>query len=216
MPLRNDKDIMPVRRVGVKERGVTGRFFSFKLNRIVECESLLEMNFCYLLEFDKDVVEYEEQPETFILNGFRYTPDFRVVYANGATEFVEVKPFCKVPEYREKFRLIENHLREKGFRFRVWTEEDFNPVYLDNLKFLYRYIQQPSGYEMYAERVLSIIREAGKARIEDIIAVFPEKEIAEILPVIWHMIARNIIRADLNKPLNASCEVSCMEAQRWE
>ena len=216
MPLRNDKDIMPVRRVGIKEKGVTGRFFSFKLNRIVWCESLLEMDFCYLLEFERDVVEYEEQPETFVLNRSRYTPDFKVVYADGAVEFVEVKPSCKVLRYREKFRLIENYLREKGFRFRVWTEEDVNPVYLDNLKFLYRYIQQPSGYGIYAERVLSTIKRAGKARIEDVIAVFPEKERAKVLPVIWYMITRNILLADLNKPLNASCEVSCTEAQRWE
>ena len=207
---------MPVRKVGVKGKGVTAKFFSFKLNRIIECESLLEMDFCYLLEFKRDVVEYEEQPETFILNGFRYTPDFRMVHTDGAVEFVEVKPSCKVHEYREKFRLIESHLREKGFRFRVWTEEDVNPVYLDNLRFLYRYIGQPAGYSSYAERVLSAIRRAGKARIEDVIAVFPEKERAKVLPVIWYMIARNIIRTDLNKPLNASCEVSCTEAQRWE
>ncbi len=198
---------MPVRKIGVKGKGVTGRFFSFKMGRIIECESRLEKDFCYILEFDSRVFRYEEQPETFYIEDFKYTPDFRVDYIDGVTEFVEVKPSCMLSEYRKKFKLIDSYLRKDGFKFQMWTEQDVSPIYMDNLKFLYRYIKQPVGYRIYVEGVLSIIKKAERTRIKDVIAAFRERERAYVLPVIWHMIAKNVIRADFNKPLTNSCEV---------
>lgn len=58
-------------------------------------EGSLETEYCYHLEFDNNVVEYEAQPMGFHYYSQNvrrfYTPDFLVTYANGHKLYVEIK-----------------------------------------------------------------------------------------------------------------------------
>jgi len=71
---------MPVRKVSHHGKNIIGRFPSVKLERMVAYESLLELDFLYLLDFERDVITYEEQPVTIDYEHnrkqLRYTPDF--------------------------------------------------------------------------------------------------------------------------------------------
>jgi len=69
------------------------RFPSRKNHCSVPCDSLLEADFCLLLERDPRVVTYESHPVTVhsLEHHARYTPDFCVHYSNGDEVFFEVK-----------------------------------------------------------------------------------------------------------------------------
>jgi hypothetical protein len=55
---------MPVRKVSNRGGNIIGKFPSIKMRRMIAFESLLERDFIYLLDYDKDVEWFEEQPLT--------------------------------------------------------------------------------------------------------------------------------------------------------
>jgi hypothetical protein len=55
---------MPTRKIPNNYRSVTGMFASYKNNRAIGYESLLERDFFLFLEFDSEESTYEEQPFT--------------------------------------------------------------------------------------------------------------------------------------------------------
>ena len=144
----------PLRMVGV--------FRSIKANGYLHWESQLEKDFFRLLEVDSSVVFYAVQPEvlTYELNGKRreYTPDARVEYRCGRTEFVEVKyeDTAAKPKYQELFRIAKRAYEERDCGFRVMTEKDIRqePL-LENAKYLLDHrINRPS--ERFKSRVADV------------------------------------------------------------
>lgn len=75
---------MPVRKIKKNYRSVTGYFASVKNGRNIAYESLLERDFFLLLEFDRLVSSYEEQPLRLSYRygnkDLPYTPDALVQY----------------------------------------------------------------------------------------------------------------------------------------
>lgn len=119
-------------------------FFPSRKNHCqIICESVLEADYCLLLEFDKQVSKYQSQPETliFIESGekFTYTPDF-CVDSDEELFYVEVKPdrHRLSPKYQRKFRAAENLLRERGSTLQLVDSDDIHLHHqLCNLKVLY-------------------------------------------------------------------------------
>lgn len=65
--------------------------------RPILVESILEKKYTLHLDFDANVVRYQPQPKTFELtfddgSMHTYTPDFEVLFLDGSTSYVEVKP----------------------------------------------------------------------------------------------------------------------------
>jgi len=78
-----------------------GFFPSIKNGRPVAFESHIERDFLYLLEYDRNVVNYYEQPFTINYKQNdrqrRYTPDFLVIRSDK-TQVIEIKPYEKYIE----------------------------------------------------------------------------------------------------------------------
>lgn len=116
----------PVRHTG---RGFRAKFCSQKNRRMIRCESLLEMGFLHLAEFAKNVVTFEEQPVniSYRLHNRtrRYTPDFKMQWANGENWYVEVKPSTKLEteESQSKFAAIKDYFAAQGDTFITITEK---------------------------------------------------------------------------------------------
>lgn len=76
------------------------KFASTKNRCTIMCESSLEFDCCYHLEYSKDVVSYRSQPQgyqfPFNERNHPYTPDFFVQYKDGTSCFIEVKPLIKI------------------------------------------------------------------------------------------------------------------------
>ena len=84
------------REVSSDGEGKSGTFFSQKMGREVQYESLLEMHFLLKLEQIKEIVFYQEQPFiiSYELDGIprTYYPDVFFVIEDGRGVVVEVKP----------------------------------------------------------------------------------------------------------------------------
>lgn len=119
---------MPVRRPHSNGRTVIGRFPSLTMRRMVAYESLVELDYLYVIDQDRAVSSYEEQPfhipSTHEGQAHRYTPDFRVEEA-GRTIVVECKParYVDTDENRRTFTHARAWCADRGFTFRVVTAE---------------------------------------------------------------------------------------------
>jgi len=111
-------------------RRFRGYFPSRKLHRMVAWESLLERDAILLLEVSPGVVSFQEQPTLIrYFNGkvfCDYYPDFEVVLSDGSVFHLEVKTTSKLntPKVATQFTAIAAHYQEKGFGFRIVTEQE--------------------------------------------------------------------------------------------
>lgn len=140
---------MPVRKVSNRGGNVIGKFPSLKMKRMVSFESLIELDFIHLLEFEPEVEWFEEQPLTieyqFEGKALHYTPDFHIVRL-GRHQLVECKPdkFVDKAENQRKFRVATTWCTERGWDFEVVTADQLRAGYrLENIKFLTNYARHP-------------------------------------------------------------------------
>jgi hypothetical protein len=122
------------------------KFVSAKNGCTIMCESSLEYDCCYHLEYSEDVVSYCSQPKgyKYTFNGVShsYTPDFYVVYRDGSTGFIEVKPLKMTfePGFKEIFRCMQAEAHNLNTQLILVTDRQIrNGIYLENLKLVNRY-----------------------------------------------------------------------------
>jgi len=139
---------MPVRKVSNHGGNVVGRFPSAKMGRMIAFESLLERDFIYLLEYDRSVEWFEEQPLSieYVQEGKRlqYTPDFHLL-EHRQHVLVECKPtrFVETEENRRKFAAARVWCGEYDWEFRIMTDQQIRGGFrLQNVKLLARYARQ--------------------------------------------------------------------------
>lgn len=129
-------------------RGRHGRrvtqFPSRKNNRVMGCNSLLEADFCLLLERNPNIVSYTTQPCTVELlkPHSRYTPDFEVVHRNGQVAYYEIKHDNKYNSVRNvaRRRLYEPLFAECGSHLKTIKQSEIQQAGADgDLKKLYWY-----------------------------------------------------------------------------
>ena len=141
-----------------------GRFPSLKLERMVAFESLIEQDYLYVLDYERDVSYYEEQPLTieYLWQGktLRYTPDFHAVWAQHH-KLVECKPRVRldIEENQRKFAIAHQWCQENGWTFSVVTDDELrHGPRLANIKLLTRYARLNVAPSMFnqVERYLHI------------------------------------------------------------
>ncbi len=88
------------RNVSTNGEGQSGSFFSGKLNRAIQYESQMELDFLLQLEQLEEVVYYQEQPFRIPYNyegkKWDYYPDLLFVLSDGRGVVVEIKPVFKM------------------------------------------------------------------------------------------------------------------------
>ena len=135
---------MPVRTVSNRgRRNVIGYFPSLKMRQMVQFESTLERDLIYLLDFDRQVAAFEEQPLKIAYQyegkTMTYTPDFQMVTTSGRTMLLECKPACFVgrEENQRKFDAAQAWCAAQGWEFQVVTDEHLRVGHLvQNVKLL--------------------------------------------------------------------------------
>ncbi|WP_278484529.1 TnsA endonuclease N-terminal domain-containing protein [Achromobacter insolitus] len=87
-------------------------------------ESLLELNFARIALLCPELASIRSQPFSLTFpDGTKYTPDFRLNFANKLTIIAEVKPSKFVRQHKEKLDAAADFLRSHGFTFLIATEE---------------------------------------------------------------------------------------------
>ena len=143
---------MPVRKIPRNGGSMTGRVARYRGVGSVAHESFLEHDFIFLFHYDREVAHVEEQPvrisyEASDAAGKRrerhYVPDFLVKY-HGWTQrppvLVEVKYRAHLQKKRDellpKIRAGQRYARQRGWRYRIYTESHIRGPLLTAIKFL--------------------------------------------------------------------------------
>lgn len=215
---------MSVRRIPKNYQGVTGAIASETNNSLVYFESLLERDLFLILDFDLNVLRYDEQPVSIEYKDMNnkkrtYTPDVLIVYRNDIVPakdmlpmLCEVKPAEKIQknmaEYEEKFNAAREYSKKKGWIFKILTEREIRTDHLENVKFLNRYRRMDvSGDDQ--DLIINAIYEMRETNPESLLLAlsYNKWRRAELLPCLWHLISMRMIGSDLNMPLTMQSRI---------
>jgi hypothetical protein len=205
---------MPVRKAG--NRAIP----SLKLGRMVHYESRIERAYIYLLEYDRAVKFYEEQPCTITYwynqQKHYYTPDFLVhwIYDTRLPTLVECKPHTKLQETENRLKWTAARLwctRHK-YEFAVVTDTllSENRILLDNLEMLMSHAHQ-AFTPQFQLHILTQLKEAGgKLSVADLASRSTTANLAalDVKSCIWQLLFQGRLEADLTKPVNFTTPVS--------
>lgn len=193
---------MSVRQIKKSYISCTGYFASYKNKSQIAFESVLERDFYMMLEFDNNVMSYEEQPVRIqyeYLDGKkrRYTPDTLVLYKDKSERLFEVKYENELknnPELKEKLKLLSRHIKEKySIDFEVFTDEFIDKQLLLNYKFLYKFVFIPKDTNK-TTKISNILNITGGITVKDMLIeldINKNKQL-EYIPYIWNYVFHNI------------------------
>jgi hypothetical protein len=189
-------------------------------------ESSLERDLFIILDFDRSVASFEEQPLRIPFTdkqGGRHTYvlDVLIHYHLNAVTGHQMEPLLAEVKYRQdlfrnwndlkpKFKAARAFSRDQGWqRFRIFTENEIRTPYLENAKFLRGYTR----IELVPEEVnvllntLAALRTATPQSLLEACFTDPMRR-AEIMPALWRLIALNHIGCNLDQRLT-------MESSIW-
>lgn len=204
----------PVRNIGIATRGVTGTVPSFG-----KYESSLERDFMEILRFEPNIERFVPQPLTLSYydrdgKARKYTPDGLIYFkADEAVESLPLTPVLFEVKYRAdfrkdwkvllpKFRAAKAHCMEQGWRFEVFTEREIRTPYLQNVKFLWAYLEQKPSPAL-TERILQTLWDLEEADPDLLLCALCRDATnrALLIPSLWYLIATGAIGCDLDTPL---------------
>lgn len=204
---------MPVRRIPIGRRSLTGRHNWHPQARGVAFESALERDFITFMVFDPAFVAIEEQPVRIDYEwegrSRHYTPDFLVELEGAAPLLAEVKFAAELEKSRDKLQpkldAGRAYADTRGWRFEVWTEHDIRGTRLENAGFLSRYFEPEPDPGLCARLLRQLARvPAGVASAGKLIdACFSEDdERGRGLWALWHLVATGRLDFDADHPIN--------------
>lgn len=212
---------MPVRKIPKNYRNVTGvAASSLKAEGEAQFESTLERDFLNLLEFSPEVKCFEVQPiklEWLDKNSSprSYTPDVLVHFIEDvgrAPCLYEVKYRADIKkhwaELHPKFLRAIRHCKEHGWKFHLVTEVEIRTAYLKNVRFLKPFRRQVHD-QAQINLLLHTLSLSGVSSPSIMVANFSADTWvqAEWIPVLWHLIAKGEILADLDEPLTMDSRI---------
>jgi hypothetical protein len=211
----------PVRKIVASRAAVRGVVASRLNDQSIATESLLELDFCTLLEFDFRVRRYGMQPfriKWTDAEGKRrqYTPDVLVHYCPGRIQIpptvFEIKHTDDLKanwdEYKPKFKAVIAALKPLGMRFRIATEKQIRTPRLTNARFLMSYVtarmlccdEAEFEMQMHLRRSLYRVKTSSPRALLQSVSPSPTIQ-ARYLPWLWYMVASEHIGCNLDEPL---------------
>ncbi len=196
------------RKIRKNYRSITGHFPSIKNNTSIGFESKLEKAHFLALEFDNEVISYQEQPQIEIFfNGKNqiYSADCyikRVKNSSKKDSIVEVKytnEIEKKKEYFEKrFESANIAANKLDLDFEVYTEQNHSEIYLDNLDFLYRYKLYPIENK-YENQIIDLLKENKRVSAFELANLISQnlKDYPTISNCIWDLVCKEKLKSDL-------------------
>ena len=207
----------PSRKVRSSAKNVSGSYPSQKMGVTIQFESrTLELAAIYEKEFDSNVIEYYDQPETFPIRyqnkgrniGHYYTPDFFVIEKDwiGYEEWKTTKELSNlVLKYPSRYSLdeagafrcppAEEYAKACGLSFRIRTSDEIDWTLQRNIRFLEDYLISEN----------TDVSQTRKDLIVNLVAEKPGIDLERLLNMnldfgaddIYHLLAQNEIYADI-------------------
>ena len=209
---------LPVRRVRHHGKNIIVVFQSIKMKQRIRCESTIEGDLPYFLEYDPTVLAYYPQPFIITVADVKeknqsYTPDFQVI-RKDRKEIIECKPkaFIADEHTKNQIKLGTDWAYANNHNLVLVTDEDLRTDHvLANLKLLWRYSRlrvptillntcitylkaYPQGLSL--ERLARFLCDAPNKQV-------PSQFFTQI-PFIYSMLFRHIILVNLDSPITLS------------
>lgn len=202
---------MPVRKIKKSYISCVGYFKSYKNNKQLAFESILERDFFTLLEFDTNVVAYEEQPlqinYELKAKNTRYTPDVLVIYKDGSKKIFEVKYQNDLDsdlKLQHKISVLKEEIaRQMLLPFETFTDTQIDQIYFKNCVFLYNNAFLPEN-KVVASKILEHINKLSEPiSIKSFLELLSNKqtEQMQILPYFWHEIFKNTALVNMHQKI---------------
>ena len=105
-------------------------------------------------------------------------------------------------EYKPRFKAARRYARQQGWLFRLITEREIRTPYLKNVTFL-RHYRHHRIAQADRCRLLTVLAEHSAGEAETVLTkLSPTRTVyAQLLPVLWHLVAVGQIGVDLSVPL---------------
>ncbi|MFC9542983.1 TnsA endonuclease N-terminal domain-containing protein [Lysinibacillus sp. NPDC056959] len=211
----------PSRKVRSSGKNVSGFYPSEKMGVTIQFESrTLELAAIYEKEFDSNVVEYYDQPETFPIRyqnkgrntGHYYTPDFFVIekewigYEEWKTEKELANLILKSPgryciDETGAFRCppAEEYAKACGLSFRIRTSSEIDWTLQRNIRFLEDYLNgdKTAVSSTRKDLIINLIAEKPGISLERLLNMKLDFSADDI----YHLLAQNEIYADIKETL---------------
>lgn len=191
------------------------QFFSQKNQKHVFCESYLERDTYLTCEFLNPVQTYEVQEirVQFDVDGKDkvYTPDAKLnlrsdLYSKGM--IVEVKRCDELvkPEVWRKLTRARQEFTNAGYGFKILTDADIQvQPRLNNLRLLYRYRNSLPEVETQ-HLIFDRVRGNDDVTIRELMKLVRQR--GEIFRSPFAMIAKGLVKVDINKPITPNSYVA--------
>ncbi|MDH1976896.1 TnsA endonuclease N-terminal domain-containing protein [Aliarcobacter butzleri] len=200
--------------------GSTSGTYSFRSQKSVQFESLLEKQFLTTLEFNDMVLDVISQPLIIDYitqkgNKSTYRPDFLVFFkdTNNIRKppmkplLVEVKPSKKLIKHKDelklKFKATMRFCNEVDYRFKIFNENRIESNQLKNIIFLNRYKDFRIDLD-YIEIIKNHLLAVGHTTIEHLLTHLYVTDLQKSIALshIWFLLYNKAISTNLNMLLN--------------
>jgi len=205
---------MGVRKLKKSYISCVGYFKSYKNNKQLAFDSILEREYFYYLEFDDEVISYEEQPFKmyYQMNGSRtrYTPDILVTYKDGSQKLYEVKYQNDIDtdeELQHKLSILKDEVpAQKQMPFETLTDLMLDDVYMKNCTFLYKYAFLQKNDELTTKVSNAINNQNAPTSIKSLLNFITteQNEQLKLIPYLWHEVFKNSSLINLDEKITMS------------
>ena len=206
----------PVRRVGGGRGNVVVRYASRKMGVVIQAESRnVELAFVQRCESDPGVAFYLCQPTTLSVyivdtrgrrRRIQHVPDYLILDGDGLA-FVECKSVDELardaerpsPRFvrdgdRWRWPAAEEAATELGLKYRVFSSEDVNPVWVRNLRFLSDFAEVPHPSAEEVQALLECLARARSLRLAELLA-----SLGVSTETLWWCVAHRRVWCDLER-----------------
>ncbi len=199
---------------------IIGSFYSYKINGIIEYESLGELLFYFLLELDRQTIRYYVQPvkisikqvdDAGRINNWIHVPDVLVFRNESKPMLFQIKDSPdEVPQNAYIInRKCSSYSEENGWSYSVIYPKQMPKVVLTNLKLLSGFTRKRSYYKTLVPEIIYKINYMNNIRIIELAKSFSSQvNPLMVLPAIYHLIAIGVFKADIYLPIDENSIVS--------
>lgn len=209
---------MPVRKIPKSYRNVTGMVADDRSGRMIGYESRLEHDCLKLVRLNDFVLRAEEQPVKVefadeVGRPRHYHPDLLVEFRQDTSPARYMRPVLAEVKYRTdlfkqwaelkpRLRAGRRYAAERGWDFVLLTDREINTPYLKNAIFLLAALNRPPD-SAQVDTILHALDRAGEIDPQTLLRDLGAdgNGRAEMLPVLWRLIAERTVRVDLTRPL---------------
>ncbi|MDC3414772.1 hypothetical protein [Terrihalobacillus insolitus] len=200
-------------KISWKIHHLMGSFYSNKMKRTIEYESIGECLFYYALELMEQVDSYYVQPLEIEIPFIKKDGDIsRWVHVPDALVFGEgIKPTIvqikEAPSESEKHQIInqacDRYASNKGWNYQVIYPKKLPKTVLYNINYLNGSLKKQKRFEEWIPEIIYRLKVLGESTVYELSQTFSTKvNPLMIMPVIYHLIASGKFHIDITKKID--------------